>query len=576
MIKRTYIMACPIIYREVKEVLKREKYDRFNLFYVTPGKKVDKILMLLDDLEKSEHIDLIPVCNKHTLKNKIYSNELTIDKLKDCYDLIIPKDLLNYYFKKSALILISSNLDLFLKSNWFKEIIMNCLEQSKMKKIVIFDTSLDNNLSTKAEKISQILEIPYRIIPIGLNFVKLKLEKLLLKEQYKQQKNEFLKKLTQTSKTSATYEMSFELIQELLKVKTEKEVITQVFKIYKSLFSPQKLQFSGLKNGKILYKKSEPSAMDDSKLNTIIPSNLKPKSEIQMLESDGFIITLKYNKEIFGYLSVQEIQFKEYIDRYLNVALAISKICGLAIHNARIYQELMKTIQDLERSNKDLENFAYVVSHDLKQPLTTIIGYINLLEEIQSGKINSDPKKAIIQIKNGSKYMSEMIDDLLTYSRVGNSESEKEKIDLNEIIEEVKRNLHFIIEKNNAKIISENLPNISGNHTQIVQVFQNLIENGIKFRRESDPIIKIKCEKKEDRWEFCISDNGIGVERENFKKIFRIFRRVPSDKNKITGTGIGLSVCKKIIESLGGRIWVESEYGKGSNFYFTIPLQSNP
>ncbi|MGV9205724.1 MAG: sensor histidine kinase, partial [Promethearchaeia archaeon] len=210
------------------------------------------------------------------------------------------------------------------------------------------------------------------------------------------------------------------------------------------------------------------------------------------------------------------------------------------------------------------------------QPLTTIIGYINLLEEIQSGKINSDPKKAIIQIKNGSKYMSEMIDDLLTYSRVGNSESEKEKIDLNEIIEEVKRNLHFIIEKNNAKIISENLPNISGNHTQIVQVFQNLIENGIKFRRESDPIIKIKCEKKEDRWEFCISDNGIGVERENFKKIFRIFRRVPSDKNKITGTGIGLSVCKKIIESLGGRIWVESEYGKGSNFYFTIPLQSNP
>ena len=234
-------------------------------------------------------------------------------------------------------------------------------------------------------------------------------------------------------------------------------------------------------------------------------------------------------------------------------------------------EKLKETLEDLARSNRELEQFAYVASHDLQEPLRKVASFTNLLNKRYKDKLDEKASKYMWYIVDGAKRMQTLINDLFLYSRAGRGAVLHDPADLNEIFETLKSDIRYVISKNTAEVTSDSLPVVKGSSVQLQQLLQNLILNGIKFQNEEKPKIHVSAEKKKGKWIISVKDNGIGIEKEYSERIFGIFQRLHT-KDKYPGTGIGLSICKKIVERHGGHIWVESEPGKGSVFYFSIPV----
>jgi PAS domain S-box-containing protein len=234
--------------------------------------------------------------------------------------------------------------------------------------------------------------------------------------------------------------------------------------------------------------------------------------------------------------------------------------------------QLSEALHAVKKTNSELEQFAYVASHDLQEPLRMVTSFLTQLEKKYAEKLDERANEYIHFAVDGAKRMRQIILDLLEFSRVGKQNEQKKELDINDIVAEIKLLHHEQIKEWDAIITTKNLPVIIGHRTPIRQVFQNIIGNSLKYHREGvPPEIHVEAIPLKDRWQFKISDNGIGIENEYFDKIFEIFQRL-HNKEEYSGTGIGLAITKKIIENLGGKIWVNSVYGKGSNFYFTIPF----
>jgi signal transduction histidine kinase len=225
--------------------------------------------------------------------------------------------------------------------------------------------------------------------------------------------------------------------------------------------------------------------------------------------------------------------------------------------------------RELEKKNKELEQFAYVASHDLQEPLQTTLSFVELMQKQYKGRLDEKADKYLEYIGQASARMKVLITDLLEFSRIGNK-NEIRQVDCNMVLQEVTNDLKEGICTTGTKIEAEILPVIRGHKAEIKQLFQHLISNAIKFRKEGvAPQLKILVEKKKDNWQFAFTDNGIGIAKENFERIFIIFQRLHT-RSQYNGSGIGLSHCKKIVEIHKGKIWLESEPGKGTTFYFTI------
>ena len=233
-------------------------------------------------------------------------------------------------------------------------------------------------------------------------------------------------------------------------------------------------------------------------------------------------------------------------------------------------EELKKLSEELARSNTDLRDFAYVASHDLKKPLQSIEGFAKLLARRYKGKLDAKADEFIEYIGSGVKRMQELIKDLLEYSQIGAKEKKFKPTDCSGVVQKVLGNLQAAIEESNAVVTYDELPTVMVDTPQMISLFQNLIDNAIKFHSEEAPRIHISTERKGDEWVFSIRDNGIGIDPKDSERIFGMFQRLHGSTD-YPGTGIGLAICKKIIERHGGRIWLESETGKGSIFYFTMP-----
>ncbi len=235
--------------------------------------------------------------------------------------------------------------------------------------------------------------------------------------------------------------------------------------------------------------------------------------------------------------------------------------------------ERKKVEKELKRSNIELERFAYVASHDLQEPLRMVSSFTQLLADRYKDKLDDDANQFIDFAVDGALRMRDLIDDLLTYSRLMSKEKEFQMINCETILNGVKSNLENSITESNAIITQDSMPIVYGDQIQLSRLFQNLIENAIKFRREETPKIHIGVKENKDNWEFFVSDNGIGIDSKYFDKIFTIFQRLHNRK-EYKGTGIGLAICKKIVSQHGGKIWIKSEIGKGTTIYFTI-LKNN-
>jgi PAS domain S-box-containing protein len=234
-------------------------------------------------------------------------------------------------------------------------------------------------------------------------------------------------------------------------------------------------------------------------------------------------------------------------------------------------EELSRKADELARSNADLEQFAYVASHDLQEPLRMVAAYTQLLSERYSGKLDENADKFIGYAREGAIRMQVLIQDLLAFSRVGRKEDAFTNVDCNALIDEAKLALASAIQESGAVLTCGSLPTVCGDRSQMVQLFQNLIGNAIKFRGEKVPAISVSAEKKNQQWLFSVTDNGIGIAPEYAEGVFVIFQRVHA-RSEYPGNGIGLAICKKIVERYGGKIWVESQAGVGSTFRFTMPI----
>jgi len=241
----------------------------------------------------------------------------------------------------------------------------------------------------------------------------------------------------------------------------------------------------------------------------------------------------------------------------------------------KLAEERLKEIMaELERSNKDLEQFAYVASHDLQEPLRMVSSYTQLLAERYQGQLDEKAQKFIDYAVDGATRMQTLINDLLAYSRVGTRGKSMELTDTHDLLGQAMKNLIVTIEKSRAIITNEELPMVQVDAVQFVQVFQNLINNAIKFRGDDIPRIHISARDHGQEWVFSIKDNGIGIDNKYADRIFIIFQRLHT-RQDYPGTGIGLAICKKIVERHNGRIWFESEPGKGATFFFTIPKEAS-
>jgi len=248
----------------------------------------------------------------------------------------------------------------------------------------------------------------------------------------------------------------------------------------------------------------------------------------------------------------------------------------LASQNQQLRQEIAarELVQAaLRRSNAELEQLAYVASHDMQEPLRMVASYLQLVAERYGDALDADGHEFIGYAVDGAKRMQALISDMLTYSRVSTRARPIEPTDSARIVATAERHLQVAIEEAGAEITRGELPVVLGDEVQLLQLFQNLIGNAIKFRGHAAPRVHVTAEPAEDGWRFSVTDNGIGIAPEYFERIFVLFQRLHG-RREYPGTGIGLALCKRIVERHGGRIWVESTQGQGSVFRFTLPRVS--
>ncbi|MEV0823385.1 sensor histidine kinase [Nonomuraea rubra] len=260
-----------------------------------------------------------------------------------------------------------------------------------------------------------------------------------------------------------------------------------------------------------------------------------------------------------------------HVDRPAELAELSSHIDSMRARIVSAWRVATDQAEELRRSNGELEQFAYVASHDLQEPLRKVASFTQMLEQRYGPQLDERARQYIHYAVDGAKRMQLLINDLLDFSRVGRVTGEKGEVDSGALLERALENLSATLEDAEATVTHDELPRINGNELQLTQLFQNLIENAVKFRSEEPPRVHIGVRRDGDRWEFSCSDNGIGVERKYADRIFLIFQRL-HPRDVYPGTGIGLALCRKIVEYHGGQLWLDGDSdGHGATFRWTIP-----
>jgi signal transduction histidine kinase len=322
------------------------------------------------------------------------------------------------------------------------------------------------------------------------------------------------------------------------------------------------------KTALVVYKSSDLSSEDVRSLEKLNAETM-------------FITPIATNERVLGLVMVFFEYGSLFVDDDLNLLNIFASQTAVILENNIVLEELRHYTEDLEtkveertlalkRSNEELQQFAYVASHDLQEPLRSVISYLQLIEKRYADKLDESGHEFIAFAVEGGQRMKALITDLLAYSRVETESRVLTMVDCQKVYDEAYKFLEVAIKESQASITHDPLPKVRADERLLIQLFQNLIGNAIKYRSDRKPEIHVGVTLDSDKWLFSIRDNGIGIETAYIDRIFIIFQRL-HNRTQYPGTGIGLAICKKAVEYHGGRIWVESEVGKGTTFYFTLP-----
>lgn len=377
--------------------------------------------------------------------------------------------------------------------------------------------------------------------------------------------------------------MAFDMVHELIGILTEESVIDKIFILFSKLFAPRSIIFKSLSPNESNIYKFPRNIEIDEKIEAISINDLG-ESELWRFEENNLYLGISFYDRPLGILLLQDLAFSEHIDKYIYPALIISKVCGLAISNARIHHEHSRTLDDLKDAMEELKDldrlksmFLASVSHELRTPLNSVIGFTGWLLMGMEGDLNEEQRKQLTMVKFSANHLLDLINDILDISKIeaGKIELSIEKFEIVEIVNDVVSSVLPLAKDKGLRLIY-NIPKgiiLNSDKRRIKQVLMNLVSNAIKFTDQGNVKIEGKLLDNKDL-EVIVSDSGIGIKKEDMEKLFQPFRQIDMSSSKShEGTGLGLYLSKKIIDLLHGDISVTSQIGKGSEFKFIFPIK---
>ena len=438
------------------------------------------------------------------------------------------------------------------------------------KVLLLLDTGTIPNSRQRLVELSTYLDLPHATLPVGLDYFRLFVLQIVLTWR-----NDCSRALArQANRRSADHAMVLDMLRHLAAERNESVVVDGLVDLFRSLFAPSALHYLVIRGGEAGALRSQTAQGKSASIR----QRLEDMREDVSWDADSGALGVRFSQrnEDLGALLIEDLACPEHGPDYLELVKTIRGACGLALANARAYQRLQiaheetrRHAVDLSRSNEELEQFAYVASHDLREPLRMIASYTQLLADDYGGQLDETADMFIGYAQDGAKRMQALIDDLLTLSRVGSRGRELSATDCTELVAEVVESLGKMVADSQAEVVFGDLPIVMADRALLAQVFQNLIMNGMKFRGDEPPRVEISAKRVDADWEITVADNGIGIDPRFHERIFVIFQRL-SARGEYEGTGIGLSIVKKIVEHHGGHVRVESAAGQGARFIFTL------
>ncbi|HEY5532583.1 MAG TPA: ATP-binding protein [Candidatus Anoxymicrobiaceae bacterium] len=496
-------------------------------------------------------------------------DNITIHGTEQCFELFAGRELVDQLVREGAYLVTPGWLADWRNHiiNWgFDRKVAREFFKESTSKIVLLDTGVDERATGNLEAFAEYVEMPYERIPVGLDMLRLLFSNIALEDQLDRERAEYLDSLSLASRQSADYGMLFDLISNLVEINSEESVIEKIFDLYSMLFAPSEQQYLAVAYNKPGAVYSRPEGAADpgevkASLGPLMGTTLWTETD------DGFIINIQHSGETLGIMEVSGIALPQYKDHYLNVAVAVTVVCGLAIRNARTYHEL-------ELANIELDGFAHTVSHDLKGPLSAMKLANELLQDHftlpntgAGDDMEADDISEIIAIIDRSVEKSDrFISEVLTLAEAGQKPAYVTDVDVREVVDGIAAERSGDIAGREIDLRMDGpLGRVRANPTHIYQVFANLLSNAIEHNDGSRPVIEVKWlgDDSGDAHRYLVRDNGSGIPAEDLAKVF-----VPFFKGSGGNTGMGLSTVRKIVKMYGGDVKAYND--NGACFEFTI------